>query len=408
MQEEVKLRLSQFLDIIKGQFDDIIGYHEYNIEAEVKSIKQNRNFYYIDLVEIESGKILDSARANIFNPRVMSSFKMSAWLHDIQELVWKKILISAKPTFHKTYGFSINIQKIYAEYFLGWLEKKKKEDIEHLKDMEIFHLNTLTDIWDPTFHIAVITGEKSEGYKDFKTILDESWFKYTLTLFPSLVHGEKASQEVLQQLLKVQYQIENGVKYNAVAIMRWGGWSEGMNWTNDRALCEAVCNFPLPVISAVGHTVDQSILDMVAKYDCKTPSEAAAILIDIYDEHKQDIESEYDCIIWSIEDTLKRYTLELEQFSREIPFHITKKVEVYKKQLEWFIVDKKVKYHLKNISIYLNTLYKNIEFNNPTKILGKGYSLVLDKNGKVIDTLQAQELYTLKTAKKNYIIKVNE
>jgi hypothetical protein len=74
MNEEIKLNLSQFLDIIKSQFDDIIGYHTYTIEAEVKSIKQYKNFYYIDLVEIRDGKILESARSNIFNPSVMTSF----------------------------------------------------------------------------------------------------------------------------------------------------------------------------------------------------------------------------------------------------------------------------------------------------------------------------------------------
>ncbi|MEA3387485.1 MAG: hypothetical protein U9Q66_03800 [Patescibacteria group bacterium] len=72
--EQPKLKLSQFLDIIKSQFDDIIGYHTYIIEAEIKSIKQNRQFYYIDLVEISGGKIVDSTRSNIFNSSVMTSF----------------------------------------------------------------------------------------------------------------------------------------------------------------------------------------------------------------------------------------------------------------------------------------------------------------------------------------------
>jgi len=78
---------------------------------------------------------------------------------------------------------------------------------------------------------------------------------------------------------------------------------------------------------------------MIAKYDCKTPSEAAQILIDIYEEYKEDVEAEYEYILWTIEDTLKRYSLELESLSKDIPFHITKKVQIYKKELEWFIVD---------------------------------------------------------------------
>jgi exodeoxyribonuclease VII large subunit len=225
-------------------------------------------------------------------------------------------------------------------------------------------------------------------------------------VFPSLVHGEKASQEVLKQLLKVQNLMEDWENYNAVAIMRWGWWSEWMNWTNDRVLCESVCNFPVPIISAVWHTVDQSILDMIARYDCKTPSEAAQILIDIYEEYKEDIESEYEYILWTIEDTIKRYTIELEWLSKDIPYHISKKVQIYKKELEGFIVDKKVKYHIQILTRSLENTYKIIEYNNPKKILRKWYSLVLDQEWKVVDNIKIGESYTLISDASMYSIKV--
>jgi len=397
MNEEVKLKLSQFLDIIKSQFDDIIWYHSYTIEAEVKAIKQNRNFYYIDLVEIQNWKIVDSARSHIFNPSIMISFLRDINILDIQELVGKKLLLTVRPTFHKTYNFSINILKIYSEFYIGWLEKQKQEDIEHLKDLEIFYLNHETELWEPAFHIAVISWEKSEWFKDFQTILSESWFNYKLTIFPSLVHGEKASWEVLKQLQKIMSQIDNWKIYNGVAIMRWGWWSEWMNWTNDRKLCEMVCKFRVPVISAVWHTVDKSILDMVARYDCKTPSEAAQTLIDIYEEYKEDIESEFEYIVLWIQDLVKRYTLELEGLSKDIPYHISKKVQIYKKELEGFIVDKKVKYHIQILSQSLENIYKNIKYNDPKKILLKWYSLVLDAEWKVINELELNKNYKLLT-----------
>ncbi len=406
MNEEIKLKLSQFLDIIKSQFDDIIGYHSYTIEAEVKAIKKYKNFYYIDLVEIEDGKIVDSARSNIFNSTIMTSFLKDINISDIQDLVGKKLLLTVKPTFHKTYNFSINILKIYSEFYVWWLEKQKQEDIEELKDLDIFYLNHSTEIWEPSFHIAVISWEKSEWLRDFQTILHDSWFHFKLTIFPSLVHWEKASFEVLKQLLKIESQVADGKKFNAVAIVRWGWWSEWMNWTNDRRLCEAVCNSRLPIISAVWHTVDQSILDMVSRYDCKTPSEAAQLLIEIYEEYKEDIETEYEYIVGSIQDTLKRYSLELEWFWKDIPYHISKKVQIYKKELEGFIVDKKIKYHIQILSQSLENTFKNIEYNNPKKILWKWYSLVLDKHWKVINKLELEESYQLVTDTVLYKIKV--
>lgn len=116
--ETPKMSLSVFLDIMKSQFDDIIGYHHYLIEAEVKSIKQNRQFYYIDLVETRNGKIVDSTRSNIFNSVVMTSFLIEVGISNVQELVGKKLLLYVKPTFHKTYNFSVNILKIHADYFV--------------------------------------------------------------------------------------------------------------------------------------------------------------------------------------------------------------------------------------------------------------------------------------------------
>ena len=403
---ETRHSLSWFLNIIKSQFDEIIGYHDYTVEAEVKSIKQNRSYYYIDLVEISNGKILDSARANIFNPSVMKSFMRQVWMLDVQDLVWKKILITVKPSFHKTYGFSVNITKIHAEFLIWSLEKKKWEDVEYLKNKEVFELNHKTHIWEPSFNIAVISWEKSEWFRDFQTILNESGFVYNLDLFPSLVNGEKASLEVLEQLKNIQNKISNGTEYNAIAVIRWGWGSEWMNWTNDRELCEYVCNMSIPIISAVGHTVDQSILDMVAKYDCKTPSEAAQIIIDIYEDYSDNLSAEYDYIKNTIDDTFQKYALELQTLSKEIPFHIGKKVQIYKMELAWLIIEKKIHYQLQYANQSLQNLYKNISSNNPEKILGKWYSLVLDEKWKTVKMLDIWKKYKLLRTEGEYEVEV--
>lgn len=404
--EKVKLKLSQFLDIIKSQFDDIIGYHSYIIEAEVKSIKKYRQFYYIDLVEIENWKIIDSTRSNIFNPSVMISFLRDVKIIDIQELVWKKLLLEVKPTFHKTYNFSVNIQKIYSDFFVWWLEKKKKEDIEELKLRWIFNDNKSKNIWFPTFNIAIITSLKSEWYRDFKTILDQSGYKYKLSVFNSLVHWEKASKEVLSQLIKIGDEIESWGEYNLVAIIRWWGWSEWMNWTNDFDLCSAVCNFEIPVMSAVWHTVDQSILDVVACYDCKTPSEASTILIDIYEEMDENIWAEFEYINDRILDFSNKYKLELKFISKNMPLHISNKVRKYKQELESFNIEKRINYQSKILKSKLNLVYNNILSNNPDKIIWKWYSLISDKSWNIVKDFVVWEEYIMKNSKWEYVIEV--
>jgi len=99
-----------------------------------------------------------------------------------------------------------------------------------------------------------------------------------------------------------------------------------MNWTNDLELCYKVCNFHIPVMSAVGHTVDQSILDMVSCYDCKTPSEASKTLIDIYNEFNEDLEAEFEYINNNILDFRDKYKNELNLISKNLPLQISSKV----------------------------------------------------------------------------------
>lgn len=399
------LKLSQFLDIIKSQFDEIIWYYSYIIEAEIKSIKQNRQFYYLELVEIQNWKIIDSAKANIFNPTVMTSFLREANIYDIQYLVWKKLLLTVKPTFHKTYNFSVNILNINSEFFIWWLEKKKKENIQNLKEKGIFYNNKSKKIWFPTFNIAVISWDKSEWYRDFETILKESWYKYNLTLYKSLVQWEKASNEVVEQLNKIKLNQEEK-KYNLVAIIRWGWWSEWMNWTNDLDLCATVCEFDIPVMSAVWHTVDQSILDMVACYDCKTPSEAAKILIDIYDDFKENLDSDYEYINNCIKDFSDKYKTELKFISKNLPLQISNKIRWYKQKLDSFSIDKKISYNLRILKNKLDNLILNINSHNVDKILDKWYNLILDTNWKVLKEYEVWWRYLMKSKKYEYIIKI--
>lgn len=401
-----KLKLSQFLDIIKSQFDDIIGYYTYVVEAEVKSIKQNRQFYYIDLVEIEHGKITDTARSNIFNPVVMSSFLAEVNISDYNELVWKKLLLTVKPTFHKTYWFSANIQKIHWDFFIWSLEKQKKENILLLQNKGILFNNKSKDIWYPTYNIAVITWDKSEWFRDFETILIDSWFNYKITVFKSLVHWEKASEEVLSNLKNIDLKISSWEDINLVAIIRGWGGSEWMNWTNDLDLCEYVCNYKIPVMSAVGHTVDQSILDMVSCYDCKTPSQWAQILIDLYEEFNDNLNSEFEYINNCINDFSSKYKLELNFIWKNFPLLISNRVRGYKSKLESLNIDNKILYQLKFIKTSLESIFHTILSNNPNKILDKWYNIICDKSWKVVKEYKIWDDYIMKGSNWEYLINI--
>ena len=447
---EFKLNISQLLDIVKIQFDSTISIYKYLLEAEVKSIKKIKNYYYIDLVEIEDWKILNSIRSNIFNWYVMTSFLDEVGILDVQDLVWKKLLLSIQPSFHKIYNFSINIQKIHSDFFIWTLEKQKKENIKKLKDKWIFWDNKLKKILYSKFNIAVITWKTSEWYRDFKTILDESWYKYSVDVFNSLVHWENASLEVINQLGIIKSKIDNWKSYTLVAIIRWWGWSEWMNWTNDFELCKEVCNFKIPVMSAVWHTVDKSILDMVSLYDCKTPSEASQILIDIYSDFEYNIQMSFDSISTKILNFNNKYKNDINYLSKNLPLKFSNKIKIYIQKLENqnYNINSRItsiynryKYNLSNMyselplkfsskkNNYINELetinhkinnkskyilnvlqnrleliINNIKLNNPNKILEKWYNLIYNREWKVVKEYSIWKEYLMKTKSYEYMI----
>lgn len=426
--KELVFTLSNLLNKIKWEFDTFIWYQSYLLEVEIKSVKKVWNFFYFDLIETSKWKIVDSARANIFNPSIVHTFLRETRLHDIEELEWKIVLVKVNPSFHRTYNFSLNIIHISSEFFIWKLEKKKKEDIEYLNKLGLLNKNAQKDTWFPTFNIAVITWEKSEWYRDFETILVESGYKFQITKYISLVQWEKAREDVWEQLLHIQEDINNWIQYNLVAIIRWWGWSEWMNWTNDLKLCQLVCNYSIPLMSAIWHTVDQSILDIVSKYDCKTPSEAANILINIYNDfssdiqkefdsinqtskelisnYREDIEEQYEFISNQVQDFIANYKNNLQSLAKDIPYFIWLKLDRYKRSLSSFMIEEKLKFKIQLISKNLKNIFDNIESNNPKKILNKGYNILLWKDWLWVKNIQEWNDYFLVTWKEKFIINI--
>jgi len=393
--------LEEVLDIIKNAFDDFISYQTFIVEVEVSKIKQYKQFFYVDLVQIKDWKIIETAKSNIFNPLVMSSFLSEVGI-SINDLAGKKILLTLRPSFHKTYGFSFNILKIHSDYFLWSLEKSKKENIYKLQKLWIFENNKKLSLWFPNFHIAVITWRESEGFRDFMTILEESWYNITYDVYTSLVHWEKASKEVLKSLSNIDTN-----NYNLIAIIRWWWGSEGMNWTNDFELSKFICESNIPIMTAVGHTVDKNIIDMVSRYDCKTPSEAANILIWFYESYENELKELTNFIDKNIKAIIKEYSIVLWHLSDNIKVSIRWRFKTYLLKIDSYnIIYEYIKNHFRNIKVKLDTFNSIIRNNNPSKIMSRWYNLVYDKKWKLQTEYEVWEKYILSANNYNYKIEV--
>lgn len=378
-----KTSLTDFINQVKNAFDDFVWFKSTIIECEIKSIKKVRQFYYLELIELDSfGRVLSSARANIFNPIVIDSFLRRAKIINYNDIVWTKILINAWPTFHKDFWFSINIDKIFTESFVWNVQIQKEDIIKELKEKWILYQNKEHLIWYPSYKIALISSSTSEWLRDFLSILEESNINFEYDLFETKVWWNDAKDEVLSSLNKIE-----NIEYDFVFIVRWWWASDWMYWWNDRILSQKVCEFNKPIITAVGHTVDESILDLVCFKSCKTPSEAASYFINLYLENKQNLSYSFEMINYKIDNKINFYRFELEKINNFIS-KINLKLLNYKNEIDKTIL--------------------NIRWHSLDKILSRWYFYLKSNSWEFKKELEIWETIKLVWDKNEYIIEVKE
>ena len=201
-----------------------------------------------------------------------------------------KVLLKVYAQFHETYGFSWIVTDIDPTYTLGDMARKRQEIIRQLKAEGVFDLQR--ELRLPLFcqHIAIISSETAAGYGDFCNQLADNpyGFRFEVTLFPAIMQGEDVEQSIISALGRIyseysEYSDDSEYSdspYDCVVIIRGGGATSDMSGFDTLALAENVANFPLPIITGIGHDRDESILDMISHTRVKTPTAAAAFLID--------------------------------------------------------------------------------------------------------------------------------
>ena len=195
-----------------------------------------------------------------------------------------KVLLKVYAQFHEAYGFSWIVSDIDPTYTLGDMARKRQEIIRQLKEEGVFDLQHELRI--PTFaqHIAVISAPNAAGYGDFCRQLEDNdyGFRFEVTLFPAIMQGEQVEASIIAALNQIYSHKGSDplCGFDCVVIIRGGGATADLSGFDTLALAENVAQFPLPIITGIGHERDESILDMVANTKVKTPTAAAALLID--------------------------------------------------------------------------------------------------------------------------------
>ena len=262
-------------DVLECEMPD-----EYWVEAELSECRESKGHCYMELIQKDERNATPIAKAN-------AKCWASKWMlirpyfertTGERLRAGMKVLLKVYPQFHEAFGFSWIVTDIDPTYTLGDMARKRQEIIRQLKEEGVFDLQRELKL--PLFcqHIAVISSESAAGYGDFCHQLSDNpyGFQFQTQLFPAIMQGEGVSQSIIAALENIY----NGQCFDCVVIIRGGGATSDMSGFDTLSLAENVANFPLPIITGIGHDRDESILDMVSHTRVKTPTAAAAFLVD--------------------------------------------------------------------------------------------------------------------------------
>lgn len=190
-----------------------------------------------------------------------------------------KVLVRVRINFHERYGLSLLVEDIDPSYTLGDMVRRRKEIIEKLTAEGVVNLNKQLVLPRLLLRIAVITSETAAGFGDFCNHLAHGghMFNIKIKLFPATMQGDKVEQSVINALNAV---LAESKDWDAVVIIRGGGAVSDLNGFDTYLLAANVAQFPLPVITGIGHDRDETVLDLVANVRCKTPTAVADFLIE--------------------------------------------------------------------------------------------------------------------------------
>lgn len=387
---------------------------EYWVEAELSEAREVRGHCYMELIQKEEGSNTPVAKASakcwantwqLVKPHFMR-------ITGQQIHAGMKVMLKVFAQFHESYGFSWIVTDIDPTYTMGDMARKRQEIIRLLKEEGVFELQKELQL--PMFcqRVAVISSANAAGYGDFVNQLEnnEYDFRFHTHLFPATMQGEGVEQSVilaLEKIYKMHQGFKNNEKFDCVVIIRGGGATSDLSGFDTLALAENVANFPIPIITGIGHERDESVLDMVSHTRVKTPTAAAAFLINHLKVVLDLIEDAEQRISSKVRQQMDVQKIRLLHYSQQIPslFSLVKTrqeacIDRLQNNLLLSISSRlQEEHHLLDIVSHniqpvlerkilreghlLELLKEKVEALNPELLLQRGYSITF-ANGKVV------------------------
>jgi len=438
------LSLYELNGLVRGVVNDVFN-DRFWVRAETSDVRVNQSGHcYLEFIEKDESKrgMVARARGSIWANvyRLLKAYFESETGQPFTSGL--KVLVQVSVEFHELYGYSLNVHNIDPSYTLGDQARNRAMIIRQLEEEGVLTLNKELEIPPVLNRIAVISSPTAAGYEDFMNQLDNNadGFVFYTHLFPAVMQGDRAEESIIYALDRIY---ESAGLFDAVVIIRGGGASSELSCFDSYLLAANCAQFPLPVITGIGHERDDTVVDMVAHTRAKTPTAVAEFLIrsmqytttslfniqEELDRYSRQLLTDQSNLLDNLSsrfsyitkdmtkdllNELSSYSIRLKNASRANLSEQISTYSAYSKHFSYAIKDvnreeqnrlELLSQRLKNVSqkrireqIYiLDNAAQYIKLVSPESILKKGYSLTT-KEGKIVksaaDVISGDKLAT--------------
>lgn len=411
--EEHSLSLYELNALVKRSINTCMP-DTYWVQAELSDVRSNYSGHcYLEFVQKEprGNKLIAKARGTIWS-NVYRLLKPYFEEETGQAFVAGiKVMVKVTVEFHELYGYSLTVQDIDPTYTLGDMARRRREILKQLEEEGVLTLNKELEIPLLAQRIAVISSATAAGYGDFCNQLEHNPYGFVFYphLFPSIMQGERVEPSVIAALDAINACRDH---WDVVVIIRGGGATSDLSGFDTYELAANCAQFPLPIITGIGHERDDTVLDSVSHTRVKTPTAAAEFLINHLHDTAEMLENHASAILQAVSTRMEREKVRLARIAERIPVQTRMRLneEHYRqerimKQLEvgWQSRLAKETHFLNMLETQLGgvsqrrlvkeqhrlqLLEQEVKAASPEHLLKRGYSITL-KNGKTVTDASA-------------------
>ena len=388
----------------------------YWVVAEIGELRVAQNGHcYLDLVEKGDDRLLAKIRATIWSYTFRN---LQGWFETITGESLRpgiKILAQVEVKFHELYGLSVNVKDIDAQYTLGERARRRQEVIQQLISDGVYEMNKSLSLPLVPQRVAVISSPTAAGLGDFMNQLtyNRAGYRFEVQLFKASMQGDAAEASIIDALLEVYQCLETeGPCFDLIVIIRGGGAQVDLDCFDTYGLAAHIAQFPLPVVTGIGHERDETVADLVAHTKMKTPTAVAEFLINGVAAYDERIESLRQRLVNRAEQQLRECTYQLDTLSTTLRYgaaarlqHQQQQLKQYRAQLRYTaqsqmqrqrdnlsrwpaILRTQARYRLHELSQRLQTQEKTITLVDPAHVMKRGFTRTY-VNGKLLSQLKS-------------------